>query len=68
MIALGLALGCGAAVLLARLASTLLYGVSVIDPATAVAVAALAGVGLAACYLPALRAAQIDPLRALRAE
>ncbi len=57
----GLALG--------QVVSGLVYGVAVRDPATFAAVAlALAGVAVAACVLPALRAARVDPMAALRCE
>lgn len=67
--ALGIVLGLGAAVGLSRLMSSLLFGVSALDPLTYAAVCAmlLASVALAS-YLPARRATRIDPLVALRAE
>jgi ABC-type lipoprotein release transport system permease subunit len=46
-----------------------LYGVKPLDPLTFVSVAMLlAGVGLAACFLPAWRALHVDPVVALRYE
>jgi putative ABC transport system permease protein len=51
------------------LLKVLLYGVSAADPLTyAVVIAALATVTITAAYLPARRAALIDPIRALRTE
>jgi len=68
----GIAVGVVAALLLARLVSTfsqLLYGVGASDPLTLVTVSAtLAAVATLACYLPARRAASIEPMHALRAE
>jgi predicted permease len=66
---IGIAAGAAAAAALTRGMSTLLYGVSAIDPLTYAAVAAvLAGAALAASYLPARRATGIDPSTALRME
>jgi putative ABC transport system permease protein len=46
-----------------------LLDVSPYDPLTlAIAVSVIAGMGLAACYLPALRALRVDPMHALRHE
>jgi ABC-type antimicrobial peptide transport system permease subunit len=66
---IGLALGLAGAVALRRLATPLLYGVAPSDPPTLVAVAALLlAVGALATWLPARRAARLDPVRALRAD
>jgi predicted permease len=68
----GIAIGAVVALLLTRLLpafSQLLYGVRASDPTTIVAVsAALVAVAALACYLPARRAASIEPMNALRAE
>jgi putative ABC transport system permease protein len=67
--ALGLALGLAGALGLSRLLATLLFGVTPRDPVTLGAAAAvLAGVAFLACYVPARRAARLDPLVALRCE
>ncbi len=64
-VVVGIALACG----LTRLMSAQLYGVSPRDPLTFAAVAlVLIAVALAACYIPARRAASVDPTEALRAQ
>lgn len=69
LVILGSAVGCCVALGVTRLLQTLLYGVQPNDPMTLVVVAGLlVSVGLAACSLPARRAASIDPMRALRSE
>ena len=65
----GLALGLAAAVVLTRLMSTMLFGVSAMDRTTLVAVSLLLGfVALLASYIPARRATKVDPLVALKYE
>jgi predicted permease len=66
---IGIACGLAAAVACTRLMSSLLFEVSPLDPATfgGVSLILLAAAG-AASYFPALRAAGVDPVRALRAE
>ena len=66
---LGLALGVAGALVLARLLSTLLFGVSPTDPATYLLFSAFVlVVALAASGIPAWRATRIDPVVALKAE
>ncbi len=65
----GIALGAAMSLPLVSLMSKLLFGVSPHDPLTAlVGGMALASASLLACYLPARRAAAIDPMEALRSE
>lgn len=65
--AIGLVLGLAGGLVFSRLLRSLLYGVTVNDPGTFAAVAVLlAVVALAASYLPARRAARVDPVTTLR--
>jgi predicted permease len=67
--AAGIAIGCLGALAVVRVLRSLLYEVSVADPATFVAVSSIAVVvALVACYLPARRATAADPVVALRCE
>ncbi|HTC42189.1 MAG TPA: ABC transporter permease [Candidatus Acidoferrales bacterium] len=69
MAVLGLVAGLLAAVLLGRLMASTLFGVSFYDALTFSTVAAiLLAVALAACWIPARRAARVDPMVALRHE
>jgi predicted permease len=65
----GLALGVAIALAGTRLIASSLFGVTPTDASTYAAVVLLMlAVGLIACYIPARRAARVDPLRAIRAE
>jgi ABC-type antimicrobial peptide transport system permease subunit len=69
MVAAGLVIGVPAALALTGLVRTLLYGVAPNDPVSfAAAVAGMVAVAGAAAWLPARRAARVDPLVALRYE
>ena len=66
---IGAAVGLVAAAGLTRLMSSLLFGVTGLDPVTYAAVSALLIVaGVLASYLPARRAIAVDPIQALRVE
>jgi putative ABC transport system permease protein len=66
---IGVAIGVLLAVALAKLMTSLVFGISVWDPATFLAAAVvLTSVALVACYIPARRAMHVDPMIALRHE
>ncbi len=67
LVMLGLALGAAGALVLSRLAAAFLFGVEATDPATYLISSALfLAAATAACWLPARRAAALDPLLVLR--
>jgi ABC-type antimicrobial peptide transport system permease subunit len=69
LITLGLALGIAGAAALTKVLRGMLYGVAATDPKTFGTMAAvLAAVALAACLIPARRAALVDPAVALHSE
>ncbi len=69
LIAIGLALGVPSALWASRFAASFLYGLSATDPVTYLVIAVvLAGIALSATWMPARRAARVDPMVALRHE
>jgi putative ABC transport system permease protein len=69
LVALGVGIGLIVSIAIGRVIATQLWGVSAYDPLTLVCVPALLLItGIVACWLPARRAASVDPLVALRYE
>ena len=69
VVLVGVVCGLAGAVVVTRYLQTLLFEVDAIDPITLLTVCVvLAGVAMLACYVPARRATQVDPLIALRVE
>lgn len=69
LVGVGAVVGYGLSVVIARIARRLLSGVGAFDPVACGVVAVfLAAVGVFACWMPARRAAKVDPMIALRAE
>jgi putative ABC transport system permease protein len=67
LIAIGLTAGLAGAVIITRALSGLVYGVGTLDPVTFIAVPAiLCAIALLACFIPARRAASVDPITTLR--
>jgi putative ABC transport system permease protein len=67
LLVFGLAIGVAGALFAAGVIQGLLFGVAPHDPVTFAAVAAMmAAIGIGACWIPALRAARIDPAIAMR--
>jgi ABC-type antimicrobial peptide transport system permease subunit len=69
LLAVGLVIGTGLAIAVGRTTSSLLFGLKPTDPVTiGLSVGLLAVVAIMASFLPAMRAAQLEPMLALREE
>lgn len=69
IVAMGVAMGYGLSVVISIVARTLFFGVSAFDPLAFITVTLLlGGIGIFACWLPARRAAKVDPMVSLRCE
>lgn len=69
LIGIGLCFGIAGGITMSRILSSMVFGISPLDPITYVGVSVLfAAVILLACYIPARRASKIDPMEALRYE
>jgi predicted permease len=68
LVVAGVAIGSVASVALRRVVSTQLLDIPLTDPAAGLALALFVLVGLAACFVPGLRATRLDPVRALHHE
>jgi putative ABC transport system permease protein len=66
---IGVAIGLASALALSGLLTTMLFGVKPVDPISYILTATvLLVIAALACYIPALRAARVDPIVALRQE
>jgi ABC-type antimicrobial peptide transport system permease subunit len=69
LVLIGLLLGVTGALLAGRVIQGLLFGIAPNDPATLISAGlVMAAIGMAACWIPALRAARVDPIMAMRAQ